>query len=466
MGGAHPPSISLNSERRHPGSPTYPHRLHTAVPMAVRSACGAVFSFEATLIMMLFAGIYKDEPYLEWLPVDITAAFFVVSVLTGLYLVWRRGIALVRYSALIIWLYGALATWALISTLWSPSLVYAQDKALFLCTLEFWPLAAGALIIAPEPARYRRFFLLLLLFSGWVALQSLAAIIFNFLTGRGFVLVVALSGTYLSLGRAIGPGLLVLAAWALYEERRPWMRLLLAGLGVFYLGLLLAIGGRAPLIAAILASFVLLIGARPRLGRTPRQLLTQLVIIIAIGLVTAGVVQLVASRPLGDLPTAVSRIAVLFEQGIRENPRFQHYSRTLHYVDNNPWLGQGIGSWPVVVGYGDIRSYPHNILLEIWFELGLPGLALFGALIAVAVAGLAPWRRLRKCPWALLALALFANALINASVSGDLNDNRLLFVSMGLLLLAETAYRHQAQQEAAPLVGRKVTAATGSNWPA
>ena len=111
------------------------------------------------------------------------------------------------------------------------------------------------------------------------------------------------------------------------------------------------------------------------------------------------------------------------------------------------------------MGYGDIRSYPHNILLEIWFELGLPGLALFGALIAVAVAALAPWRLLHKCPWALLALALFTNALINASVSGDLNDNRLLFASMGLLLLAGTAYRHQAKQATASPASHEKTAA-------
>ena len=37
---------------------------------------------------------------------------------------------------------------------------------------------------------------------------------------------------------------------------------------------------------------------------------------------------------------------------------------------------------------------------------------------------------------ALLALALFFNAFINASVSGDLNDNRWLFATLGLLLVA------------------------------
>jgi O-antigen ligase len=235
----------------------------------------------------------------------------------------------------------------------------------------------------------------------------------------------------------------------MYIERRNWLRLLLGGLAMCYLALLLVIGGRAPLIAAVMAGLVLLIGTRPRLGRTPRQLLVQILAVIAACMIAVGIYQAAEDRPVWELPSAVARMSALVEDGIQSNRRFYHYSQTLHYVDNNPWLGQGIGSWPVVVGYGDVRAFPHNILLEIWFELGLPGLLLFGALVATALAVLAPWRRLRASPMALLALALFISAAINASVSGDLNDNRLLFATLGLLLLASTDYRQQNAEQAA-----------------
>lgn len=449
-----PPAAHLDGERHHSKPRTTLTGTITALPQAMHSALGFIFSFEAALVLFLFAGVYKDEPFLAWLPVDVTAGFFALSVVAGLYLVWKRGFVSVRYSAQLVWLYGTLAAWALLSLLWSPSSIYAHDKALYICTLVFWPLAACALIIAPERVRYRRFFLLVLAFSGWVAMQSLAFIVSNTLAGRGFVFVEALSGTYLSLGRVVGSGLVILAAWAMYIERCNWMRLLLAGLALCYLALLLVMGGRAPLIATVLAGLVLLIGMRPRLGRTPRQLLVQLFIVIAVCMIAVGVYQAVAGRPIYELPSAITRMSALLEDGIQSNRRFYHYSQTLHYVDNNPWLGQGIGSWPVVVGYGDVRAFPHNILLEIWFELGLPGLMLFGALVATALAALMPWRRLRASPMALLALALFVSASINASVSGDLNDNRLLFATLGLLLLAGTDYRQQGAEHASAIKPR------------
>jgi hypothetical protein len=62
----------------------------------MRSALGFVFSFEAALVLFLFAGVYKDEAFLAWLPVDVTAGFFALSVVAGLYLVWKRGLVFVR----------------------------------------------------------------------------------------------------------------------------------------------------------------------------------------------------------------------------------------------------------------------------------------------------------------------------------------------------------------------------------
>jgi len=437
---------SRGDERRNPSLFAPVERLVSKLPHALRSAVGTICSFETILVMFLFAGVYKGDPRFAWLPFDITAAFFALSVLTGAFLLWNNGFVLVRYSAHVLWLYGAFTAWALITLAWTPGHDYAQDKALFLCTLVFWPLAAGALIIAPHPVRWRRFFLVLLLFSGWIALESLLYFAINTLAGTRFAFVHALSGTYLSLGRVIGPGLLVITAVVLFVRTRWWLRLLLATLAVGYLGVLMVLGGRTPLVAAVLSGCILLFGLRPRLGRTPMQLLGQFILVV-IGIAALGaLVGYLAGTDLHELPASLKRLMLLFEGTIPANRRFEHYALTFIHLDNNPWLGQGLGSWPVVVGIGDYRAYPHNILLEIWFELGLVGLALFSALTALALAALGPLRRLRTSPYALLALALFVNALLNAMVSGDLNDNRPVFAMLGLLLLAGPAY---AEQDAA-----------------
>jgi len=57
--------------------PTPP--LATALQL-LRRAYGYLLSFETTLVMLLFAGIYKDDPRFAWMPVDVTAVFFVLSL--------------------------------------------------------------------------------------------------------------------------------------------------------------------------------------------------------------------------------------------------------------------------------------------------------------------------------------------------------------------------------------------------
>jgi O-antigen ligase len=423
------------------------HRVSpTRWPLYLRTAVGTVISFEAALILFLFAGVYKADPRFAWLPVDITALFFVLSLLAGAYIIWTRGILVRRFAAVLLWLYGALFAYALLSTLWSPSVFYAHSKTLYLATLVFWPLAGTALIIAPERARYRRFFLLLLLFTGWVAVESALAFWLNTASGAVSALVEVLSGTYLSLSRVVAPGFLVLAAYALLIARKHWQRGLLGLLCVLFLAVLLVIGGRAPLIAAVLSGLILLSGLKPRLGRTPQRLLIQLALLAAAVLIMVAGWQSLPSS-IHEQPATLRRISLLVSQGIEQNRRIQHYQQTLYYLDNNPLFGQGIGSWPVVVGYGDVRAYPHDIFLELLFELGVIGLCIFLAMLLVGLLSLPPWARLRRSPYLLLAVSLFVYALINASVSGDLNDNRLLFAALGLLLIpgAAPSSRNSAQ---------------------
>ena len=98
-----------------------------------------------------------------------------------------------------------------------------------------------------------------------------------------------------------------------------------------------------------------------------------------------------------------------------------------------PVLGHGCGSFPLLLGRADAKAHPQNILLEIMAELGLVGLSLFAALNFYAIRLLGPWRRLRSDPWRMLMLMLYVGALVNAMVSGDLHENRALFMALGLL---------------------------------
>jgi O-antigen ligase len=100
-----------------------------------------------------------------------------------------------------------------------------------------------------------------------------------------------------------------------------------------------------------------------------------------------------------------------------------------------PLYGHGIGAFPILAGFGDIRSYPHNLILEILAELGLGGLFLFSAIVIYALRALGPLSTIRRDPLRILLLMLFANVFFNAMVSGDIPDNRIVFAVLGLMTL-------------------------------
>ena len=129
------------------------------------------------------------------------------------------------------------------------------------------------------------------------------------------------------------------------------------------------------------------------------------------------------------------RLMVLFTQeggGASAGQRLENYRSSIDIWAEAPITGHGIGSWSIMAGFGDTRNYPHNIVLEVLSEGGLVGMLLLALVVAVGV-GHAARRRLHLTPPGLIAIMLVVNAGLNAMVSGDLADNRYLFMTLGLL---------------------------------
>jgi O-antigen ligase len=125
--------------------------------------------------------------------------------------------------------------------------------------------------------------------------------------------------------------------------------------------------------------------------------------------------------------------------------RFTFYRDTAQAIPEHLVLGNGVGSWSVFFYGNDFRAYPHNMVLEITFEEGLLGL---GALVAFLVAvGYAAYRTYQLCgsQYAVLAI-LILYELIVSMFSGDLDDNRLLWLWAGVALaVCRNVYLMHAQ---------------------
>jgi len=181
-------------------------------------------------------------------------------------------------------------------------------------------------------------------------------------------------------------------------------------------------GSRGPILAA-LAVLALLLGAG-RIGRARGRLL------LAAALFLAALGGSLSLAPPGSL----NRVAAFFrgEYGESETYRVNALRECWRLVGDAPW-GLGWGGFATFIdperGVG--RQYPHNLLAEVTLESGWVCGAVTLAVLGTAVA--AGWSGAVR-PGGRLVFAGLLFYLINSMVSGDLNDNRPLFMFAGTAL--------------------------------
>nr|WP_277987102.1 O-antigen ligase family protein [Microbacterium esteraromaticum] len=191
-------------------------------------------------------------------------------------------------------------------------------------------------------------------------------------------------------------------------------RLFAVGFAVVLVAVAVMTGSRGPAIAAAL-SLVIAVSMAPMFGR--RRVRT-LVGVGALGAVTVLVVasegnagfNRILSFLNGESDTSSGARTLLWEsawQGLIQHP-----------------LGQGWGSFAPL---GGANLYPHNLLLEIGYELGVIPAAVTIIVIVAAVAAAAR-RATDVSETAFFALLMFS--IFNAMVSSDVNGSRMMVVTL------------------------------------
>jgi O-antigen ligase len=388
-----------------------------------------LFSFETAFILFIFAGRFKADPRFEWVPIDITAFFFLISVITGIYILLLKRKVKIKEKSLIISVgYIVFVLYAFLSLIWSPGVVYANQKVFYMATLVLWSLMGASMIIAQDRDRIKRFFIVFIIFAFWVAIESAKTYINH---GVGFL--TALGGNYLGIGRVIGAGALIVLIYSIFWAKNNWIKFFSLSIFGCFMWILFVAGGRGPLISTYLACLgPISVGWRFDFNNSLRikkyAIFGGIIIFILIIIVLALYVS-------GSLTLTIKRMFVLFEEGhgASAGARIAYYNNAYNYWAKKPILGYGIGAWPIINSAVDVRGYPHNIILEIMVELGLVGLIIFVSLLIIALKYFGPWRTIRDDPLKILIFVIFINALANAMVSGDIPDNRFLFFTLGMM---------------------------------
>jgi O-antigen ligase len=117
--------------------------------------------------------------------------------------------------------------------------------------------------------------------------------------------------------------------------------------------------------------------------------------------------------------------------------RFDMLSFTIGKIFENAWnflMGLGIGSFGILFDGIDERNYPHNVVLELWFEIGIIGVILFVIILIIYLKKL--WSNFNF-------LLVYLYLLLNIMKSSSLVDSRIMFGTLSALVLYDILEKKQ-----------------------
>ena len=392
-----------------------------ALPPAVAGTLFLVRQPLALLALYTYVGLFKEQAVVQAVPVDVTLALGLLlgAVCAGRWLAGRaRSVPLALATPV-----AVIGLMLVISLTWTPSPDYGSEKALHFLTLTLLATLAPFFLVEDE-RDLRRFF------SWTLAIALLAALvtIANPPEGTGR-LTIGIEGNTIGASHLLCTAAVILLVGALTElyPARRWG--ILAALGLIVVAA--AIGSRGPLLNL---GFALAATAAIYLARVPRKLAP----------VALAVIAAVALIPFVSLPEgSAERLSQAARDplgALEADPRYTAFGQAVDLIESRPLVGVGAGGFQSV---GRLtrppEDYPHNMLLEVWAELGLVALVALVASIAAVLAGLA--RRAWHLPpepargLMYVLVGVFVYNLLGTLLTGDLNENRTYWGSFGLAWL-------------------------------
>lgn len=391
-----------------------------------------IFSAESLFFCFLFSGAIKI--YLS-LPIDFTIITFFLSVLAGLLILMQKPHLpnQSKYPLIIFFILSIVVLFSFFST---PSLLYGTDKVIRFLALTGWSIV-GVFVFLPDHQSVTKFFN-----SGIIITASVCA--FSLISSQQFIDSSIATGANrvgqenaIGLARMAGFGVIAIVCLKLIAHKQN--KALNALLMLIVLYVLFLTGARMPLISLLLVlTFIIFLSIRFRKSGE---------IVIRKGLKLLAVFSALLSTIIyinWDNPQIYImrlRLEMLFNlQGnidqSSENRIFR-FKESWEMFSSSPFIGQGAGSFSSFFDGKDIKSYPHNIFLELLAEQGLLGVILFTLLILSSLVIVFRTYINEHINAAQLGIILsLIYFFLNANVTGDINDNRILFafIAMGYML--------------------------------
>jgi len=417
---------------------------HEIPPLAILAAplvLGLVVYLIVAIPEVLFglfviAGQYKADARLAFVQqrVDLTLLFCLLAICGALYHAAFRRKSIIKPSPLVFLPYLAIATLATFTLIYTSAPAYGMDKLLRFITIT------GAACFLPyglfqNPKAMGRFLGVFVVLAVVMSVDMVSGGVDT--TDTHFRASLAgdqEKGGYIGPARIGGLAFIALAFYFCWVPKSLWKVCFSFCLLVPVLVPVFLSGARGPAVALGLsvAGTQALVATLNGVRKSSRG-------VIKLAVITGGVLSLLfVLRDYAN--TFLLRMEAAIQSGGDSlTGRSDRFSEAISIMTSFPeaFTGVGIGGFSTAFTHFDDRVYPHNIFLEIGSELGILGLLAFVVFSfssfsrGLAALHCATWVDQRYLSKTLIALFLYM--LLNACVSGDINDNRLLFAFAALI---------------------------------
>lgn len=378
----------------------------------------------AFLAVLVYSGQMKTLPGLSWLPVDLTVIAGVLVALSIVGAVYHQQ----WIDKRIFWMLGLWVLF-LIPVASFASNGYGFQKIATLVTFTLF-CAVGPFFLLRTDAQRRAFLMGLIVIGGILSLASFAGGLLTSETGT------AIEGLNpIGASRAMATGAVIMLFYGLSRGRPAasrWFWILAAAAVTL---LLFASGRRGPVLAlavAVVITVALAPAFRAHRGRS---------ILLAL-LAGAGALWAVIRSDSMGADRIFDSLGGAGDAST--SARTYIWGEALEIMSSTPF-GIGWGQFPLhamvpTMTTMEGRMYPHNLVLEVFTEAGwVVGLALLVVLVVAC------FRAVRGATDSTMTvfLALTVYSGVNAMVSGDVNDQKLLWVALAVAMMTKAGATHE-----------------------
>jgi len=404
------------------GGSTLTVALMAAIPLLYLSV---VFP-EIFFALFLVAGFYKADPRIP-LPeyIDLTILFGLLVVLSILYQILKKRLRIPVLSSKIVVPYLGIALVMMTSLFYTDAPVYGLNKFLRFITITALSTFAP-LFLFTNIDSIKKFFYTLIAVSTVMAVEAV------FLS-EGGPSRTALGSNYIALARITGMTIFMVFLCFIMASGNLAGKIFWMVVGTINILGFLTAGARGPVVALSATISVLIflsLSFRIKRSLIKKALITTMIIVLGIG----SIFYLFPE----SVETLLFRFKVLAKEpggGTSVALRIDFIIAALSAMCSSPIIGLGIGGFSTYyIGQDKAFFYPHNIVLEVGSELGIIGLGFFLSIVGACLYELIRTRKRynNKLYLGSTVLALYVYTFLNALLSGNINDNRIFFVWIGV----------------------------------